>query len=291
MGGGTGGGAGGSGGSSGGTGAAGGVAGAGGVGGLVGTGGDASTDPVADVGTDADAGTDADVSQPWMPTSFPNCLLWLDAADPSTLSVSGAFVDAWNSKCGSSASATSSANKRPQLTIVDGKPALSCDGTDDELALSAAFVDAKEYTVLVALSQSPATNQQVIWSNRNVPPAVGGTVTYTGFAATGHLFAYQDSALPAAVLVGASTLPKARWVIAFTVTSAGVRTLSVNGVTYATGSSAGVATRLPAGLLCADLANAEHAQHALFEVVMYDRALTTSELSAANTALVQKWVL
>ena len=46
------------------------------------------------------------IAKPFVPTSIPGCALWLDALDPSSLSVTGSSVTAWRDKSGNTYDAT-----------------------------------------------------------------------------------------------------------------------------------------------------------------------------------------
>ena len=68
------------------------------------------------------------------PKSISGLAQWLDASDASTLTLASGAVSAWSDKSGNGRNASqATAASRPTTTTVNGKTALSFDGTDDGL--------------------------------------------------------------------------------------------------------------------------------------------------------------
>jgi hypothetical protein len=63
----------------------------------------------------------------FVPNQIPGCALWLDAADTTTLTLSGSNVTAWRDKSGNGHIGTAVAS--PVLTTVDGVPAVTFNGS------------------------------------------------------------------------------------------------------------------------------------------------------------------
>ena len=61
-----------------------------------------------------------------LPTQFTGCTMWLDAADASSMTLSGSNVTTWRDKSSNAYSGTSSGS--PVLTTVGGYPAVTFDG-------------------------------------------------------------------------------------------------------------------------------------------------------------------
>lgn len=69
----------------------------------------------------------------WTPAQI-STALWLDAADAGTITLNGSTVSQWNDKSGNGRNATqATAANQPAFgaTLINGKPALSFDGTND----------------------------------------------------------------------------------------------------------------------------------------------------------------
>lgn len=66
------------------------------------------------------------------PKSISGLVQWLDANDPSTLTIVSGAVSAWNDKSGNARNASqATANNRPSTTTVNGKTAILFDGAND----------------------------------------------------------------------------------------------------------------------------------------------------------------
>ncbi|MCK6533017.1 MAG: hypothetical protein L6Q84_08605 [Polyangiaceae bacterium] len=280
--------------------------GSGGGGGWAGSLGGAPSDAAGDqdAAGDADDAMDAidapadspeadatDGAPAWNPATSPDCVVWLDAADPSTLKSAGPYVDSWASKCGA-ALATASGTKRPLLTLNNGRPAVHCDGLDDALVFGQSAKLADQYSILFVVYKHPgAATQQVLLSNRSVLPPVGATSTWWGTLG-GTLLVYQGTATPTPVLQGAPMPDGNPMLLELAVSTMGDRALYRNGVfeQSLTGSS-GLATLLGAGHLCHDPLNVEHGAFGVSEFVVFSHRLTALERAEATNALKKKWAL
>ena len=91
----------------------------------------------------------------WTPAEL-SPLLWLDAADLSSISVSGSGVSQWRDKSGYELHfGQSTDGQRPALVTADGLPAILFDGSNDNLTANAtAQIYAYPLTVLILASAS-----------------------------------------------------------------------------------------------------------------------------------------
>lgn len=109
-----------------------------------------------------------------LPSALPNLKVWLDAADSSTISLSGSEVTQWSDKSGNNyAFSQGTSSKRPlwgsrkqnNLNLVD------FDGTDDILTSTAAastwkfMSDGTEYTMFFAVVQDNQNNGILLSTN------------------------------------------------------------------------------------------------------------------------------
>lgn len=214
-----------------------------------GTLGDAAGDQGSESGA-ADAPADSPHSDgpdgwsTWNPATAADCVLWLDASDPSTLNTVGPNVNSWASKCGL-ALGSASGTQRPVLAITNGRPTVHCDGLNDRLVIGGSGVAATQYSVLIVIDKpAGAPSQQVLWSNRGLVPPVGGTATWFG-TLNGSLLVYQDSATPAAALLGTSKLDGKTAVLELAVSTLGDRAAYRDGLLEQSDSgSSGLTTLL-----------------------------------------------
>lgn len=225
----------------------------------------------------------------WKPSDIPNCVLWLDAEDSATHTLSGNAMISWADKCGSS-TATSTTPQAPTVGLVNGKQAVQCDGVDDRLNLTGPEVIADAYTLFFVVGNVPTTNVLPIWSNRDSTPPTDGTVMYAGYQGVAHV--YQNSASAPQKLAGTTSYLNhvGPMVFEFVATPTGARDLLVDGVLQDTTASAQrVKTRLRAGSMCYDATPVKHAPLHLHETVVYDRALSAAERLEVRSKLQTKW--
>ncbi len=87
------------------------------------------------------------------PRTIPNLAQWLDANDSSTVTLASGAVSQWDDKSGNSRNATqTTANNRPTTTTVNGRTALSFDGTNDGLNFTG--VARTDETWIIAAAQT-----------------------------------------------------------------------------------------------------------------------------------------
>ena len=87
------------------------------------------------------------------PTSIPGCALWLDAADSSSLTLSGSNVTSWRDKSGQSNTATATAG--PAQNTYNGYPVLTFNGTSHTMASATHTIPTQTHTLFAV--HRPAT--------------------------------------------------------------------------------------------------------------------------------------
>lgn len=99
----------------------------------------------------------------FMPTQLPDIQLWLDANKIGL--TNGASVDVWQDFSGKSNWATNgTGSKRPLVSAINGRTALSFDGVDDWLAISN-FRCQTHVSVFVALKMTSATSKHFFFEH------------------------------------------------------------------------------------------------------------------------------
>lgn len=286
---------------SGGSALAGGLGGVGGSGGASGgvagaaDGGDADVSVGGDAGVGGAGGTDAGDSgtggvTAWQPKDIPNCLIWLDAADASGVSLAGSAVQIWADKCGGHP-VSAAGNAKPGYTasLLNGLSGVRFDGIDDTLEIGGTPKAAAAYVMFFVAKSQAGASAFPIWSNRHLPPLTGGTWTYFGLATQRLQLFQNNSSVPA--LAGTVALGDSPHLLEVAVGASG-RQLVVDGVIDSV-DTVGVATAtgLPGGALAHDKPNNAFGNFDLFELVMYDRDLSLPERATVRSALKTKWAL
>jgi hypothetical protein len=211
-----------------------------------------------------------------------NPVLWLDAADTTTIIESGGSVSQWNDKSGNGYNVTqSNATNQPTTgtATINGLNVLVFDGSNDSMTNTAIPSTSQPYTyVIVAQESSAMTAVKALLNavgspflalflngtspNRTV--SVAATAFVTGPIVTpANVNAYFMSGNGASSLLG---------------TSAGLNSVTISG-----NRAAGVRVGTNAG------ANGEFFSGSVAEVLYFDKLLTTQERTDLFVYLNAKW--
>ena len=144
--------------------------------------------PVADSSLAADA-TSADGSvtnpcnlQPTDIVASGDIVLWLDAADPSTISLGAGAVRQWRSRVGTLAVVQAKNSEQPALTAAGlrGQPVVTFDGVDDWLGLADLDLQVPGYSVVALAQWDSFDGGGVLVSGAVAPGARHGTLLSAG---------------------------------------------------------------------------------------------------------------
>ena len=233
------------------------------------------------------------VASGFNPASISGIVHWWDANDASTLTLNSGAVETWTSKAGTKTSASqSTANNRPVTTTVNGKTAVSFDGTNDLLTFTG--VSRTDETWVIAAAQTPhQTGDRAFLSDQgngnglNTVAAASGKlidVSFGGFTEGVERLRVQYSAT--------STTPTGPLVLSAVRSSAGLyvyvdgtqKSSVVNGATY--GTSPKATTIKAIGGYSSSLFNISGW---IGEILCWDRALSASERLKVERYLGKKW--
>lgn len=229
------------------------------------------------------------------PTSIANLALWLDASDASTITLDGSNnVSQWNDKSGNGKHATqATTTKRPsyQTAVQNGLNACRYDGTDDCLQVASLTLSGQLTIVLACktttakpffVEHSADTNlNQGFYVNGNSPFTIGSNRTATGlFSANAPLSWFGAAAGVAAIRFLGSVVSGS----AYSVRKNGVSQATIN-TTIA--SSASITNTLNIGARNNGAALASDGDY--YEIMIYDRPLTDTEVGTLETYLKAKW--
>jgi hypothetical protein len=98
----------------------------------------------------------------WVPTQVSGCQLWLDAADPTTISLSGTNITQWNDKSGNTNTAIAGTSTYPTYTrnALNGQPIVGLRGTNDYFLVSNNFTTTAFPSITYFIVINPAASQQ-----------------------------------------------------------------------------------------------------------------------------------
>lgn len=188
----------------------------------------------------------------WTPANLTTSL-WLDGDDANTITIVSGAVSQWSDKSGNSIhGAQSTASARPTLdaTGINSKPALSFNGTSNNLVFPTGFLNgATEFTVAMVLSGPLQSNDgiwgplssnlvglQLIWANVVSKPTLL-RINGVDKSASG---LWSTNSSPTITTITASSASTAGWLNGSAVALAsgtGISALNFNGV-YSMGAYA-----------------------------------------------------
>lgn len=227
-------------------------------------------------------------SSDFQPTQLEGNTLWLDASDTSTITDSSGSVSAWADKSGNGNNGTASTTARPATgdATLSGKNGLRFDGVANTLTLPSALYSIPNgnntmFVVsrttldttsgrIVGMSEGGSgrywiednsTSGRVGFANRNVS---SGTISVDGVdKLNSNIYTCRRSGTTQGLSINGST------------ESSNTNALSEDGIDAAfIGSNAGVNTFFTGDI---------------FEVIIYNRALSDSEVALVNAYLSNKW--
>lgn len=222
------------------------------------------------------------------PTDITGLELWLDAADASTITETGGAVSQWDDKSGQDNHFTQSTGSIQPVTgtdTINGRNALDFLGHHMQMPTGLYSIPDDPHTIIavVQIQTNPATVERLIWNTSRFTNQRGQLFTSPGSAVGELMYRYGDPAVNTATS-GATfnTDP--------TALIAGVDGTDVfvgkDGGTLTTGTGYGsqfvaINGKLGEATYTGDLLIAE--------VLVYSKALSTSELNDAGGYLGTKW--
>jgi len=117
----------------------------------------------------------------WNPT-FISTALWLDAADPGTITESGGAVSQWDDKSGNNhhvVQATAAARPTYSATAFNGQPTIFFDATDDLLACATTTVSSQGdlfYAAVFEMLSDIGAWRPIVGTNTSETSSRGGTL-------------------------------------------------------------------------------------------------------------------
>jgi len=236
------------------------------------------------------------------PLSLPNLALWLDASDTSTITLDGSNnVSEWRDKSGNARHASqATTTQRPSYTSsnqINGVNAPRFDGTDDFLATSNVTLGVMTIFAVVTARWTVAENAAFFGQNWTTNKSVGRVGAPGYDYVSNDLRAVTNSfnsgiagpraigPQPGGLVNGASMLVAARLGTADT-------TIRANGTNVSRVARNDPTTAITLPLAIGRPGSAYAAEYwngMIAELVLFDRVVSDSELTAVETYLKAKW--
>jgi hypothetical protein len=228
------------------------------------------------------------------PASIAGLANWWDANDAATLTFNSGAVETWTSKAGlKNAASQSTANNRPTTTTVNGKTALSFDGSNDGLNFTGTSRTDETWIIAAAQTADQSGQRQII-SDGGLGTGISATkasvklfeVAFGGFTeGTNRL--RVEYASPSSTLMGPGVFTCVRSAAAggFVFIDGTQRTGAVSPFASSF-STSGADTMARIGYYSSSLFQW---QGWIGEILLYDRALSASERQKVERYLGKKW--
>lgn len=226
------------------------------------------------------------------PVQIPNCALWLDAADTSTITQVAGAVSQWNDKSGNGNNVTqpTGANKPVTgTTTINGVNGIAFDGTASFMLLPNGLytIPNGNNTVLIARTATFAPSAGA--SKRLLNAQDGGSNRYFLGSSnpSGTSFFNYTNGVNGTAVTGAN-FSSSPAIEAF-VRSGVNETAYINGTGGQTNALATSFTATQFNLGCQTTSANNPFQGPVGEILLYNAALTAAQLDAAGSYLAAKW--
>lgn len=234
----------------------------------------------------------AGVGAPFLPTALSNLQLWLDAADTSASNIaeSSNLVSQWNDKSGNGnnvTQGTGSAQPTTNVSTSNGKNVLNFDGGDSFDIPSGLFTvaDGSNTVFVVSRRTSEDASQDLIFNFMT-----GATNKFLMlYSATGGQIDYRSNNTP---LGSASNTGNTNtdFNIVRGRRSGTTQAIAVNGGAESTNTNGENISGIDDAFLGSLDGTTQFLTGSIAEVLMYDRSLSTAEITAVENYLTNKWL-
>jgi hypothetical protein len=234
-------------------------------------------------------------TRPFSPIDIPELSVWFDAADYTTLTVSGSTVTAWRDKSSNGWNATTLIGTAPTITTLKKNSAVSFAGSSTLTVSNVSFSSVQARGIFVVYrvdtstpnfiswfsTQASGINNQGGYNNLVYPTGSGGPYVQS-YAVGGAVVGM--GADPAVNTVGTTALA----VMIHSAVSTASNVVTLNGTSYAL-STNNVASGYGSGTVTYYIGNAYPQPYILCEYIMYQSELTSSQRQQIEGYLAWKW--
>lgn len=234
-------------------------------------------------------------SSAFSPSNLPNLILWLDASDISTITQSSGSVSQWNDKSGNGYNATQATSANQPVTnsrTINGINVLDFDGTNDMFAVpSISGLDSANFTVFCIYTVDDYTTQlqSLITAYRTTVGNSTYGLTLNGTAANQISFSARFSAGSWATIShihnGSPQIAVGRR------NSTTQQVWNGNGITASNTSAQSLGASLNGTGIGSRQAGQRHFNGVIAEIIMYNVALSDTEVNMVAAYLSSKWAV
>ena len=244
-----------------------------------------NTPPTVDAGADQ---TLALTGGDWSPLSLEPGL-WLDASDPSTLTLNGSAVSTWADKSGNNRHASqANSTNQPVLTAggLHGKPVVTFDGSNDFFTVDLDFLAGVPHSAFIVTNPTGFSN---IYGAAN--SSQGSNSLHVGFNGNNYRMNFWANdfgpARSANFIAGAANIVNYAWV-----TGVG-KQIFANGKSEGSNTNAGNIGTMSGGGRIGHTTTAGHAAFGgdIAEIIIIPSVLSTEDRQKIEGYLAHKWAL
>lgn len=229
--------------------------------------------------------TPVEITAGFNPTDIADLFAWFDPSDTSTITDTGTLT--MTSKEGSAFTLTSTGTEKPSQSNLNGLNAFNYDGTNDRMGFSSAFdaIDASVSTRFVVVKSNKTTDTQTIMQSNT-----GLSTNYTLRWYDGFDFLITNNST-AFTFASKSLNPDTNthvFISKQTGSGAGTIAVTYDGQPFGTASASALIAPTH-GCFMGMENNSNYFSGYIAEIVVYDRALTDSEINQVGNYLADKW--
>jgi hypothetical protein len=234
-------------------------------------------------------------TRPFSPVDIPSISVWFDAADYTTLTVSGSTVTAWRDKSNNGWNATTLIGTAPTITTLKRNSAVSFAGSSTLTVSNVSFSSEQARGIFVVYRVDTSTPNFISWfstqasginnqggHNNLVYPTGGGGPYLQSYAVGGAVVGM--GADPAVSTIGTTALG----VMIHSAVSTASNVVTLNGTSYAL-STNNVASGYSTSNVTYYIGNAYPQPYILCEYIMYQSEITLSQRQQLEGYLAWKW--
>ena len=219
-----------------------------------------------------------------------NLVAWFDAADDNTITEAGGTVSQWDDKSGNGHNATQgSGSLQPEFVadVVNGLPILRFDGIDDVLELSSVVVSGTAARTIFMVCRAETTNTGMVALNETVGAGAGSIYDMTPEiairVASGNRV-FNETVVNASVYFVLMFQSAASSNVSISI----IRLDGVPGTELSVTSQA-INTDNTTNTVIGKNTTTDFCEVDFGEIIMYDRALSASEIESVERYLGVKW--